>query len=151
MRLSTSSMDGADYDSFQMGIPEAIVHSINQCEPSAHRWLYQNIVLTGGCANIPNFKARVERDVREMAPDHYKVSSSRKSSCALFKRSHSCFFRLLSDFLKILFRMLGWAELLWLRTPCFQVSLSASKSTSRLDIRHVWKNTTCETSFPNRS
>ena len=59
--------------SFQMGIPEAIVHCINQCEPSARRWLYQNIVLTGGCANIPNFRARVERDVRELAPDHYQV------------------------------------------------------------------------------
>ncbi len=60
---------------FQMGIPECIVHVINQCEEETRRWLFQNIVLIGGCSNIPNMRERVERDVRELAPSHYPVRS----------------------------------------------------------------------------
>ena len=56
-----------------MGISEAVEHVINQCPEETHRWLYQNIVLIGGCSNIPNVRERVERDVRELAPAQYKV------------------------------------------------------------------------------
>jgi len=57
----------------QMGIPECIAHVIGQCPEEARRWLYRNIVLVGGCANLRNFRARVERDVRSEAPSHYDV------------------------------------------------------------------------------
>ena len=63
----------SDIGIHQMGIPEAVDHVIKLCPEETHRWLYQNIVLIGGCSNIPNMRERVERDVREMAPAHYKV------------------------------------------------------------------------------
>ena len=58
----------------QMGIPEAIAHSISLCDKSAHPWLYKNIILTGGNCLFPNFRERVERDVRELAPNLMEVS-----------------------------------------------------------------------------
>ena len=52
----------------QMGIAEAIAHSISKCDPSAQPWLYKNIILTGGSCCFPNFKERVETEVRKLAP-----------------------------------------------------------------------------------
>jgi len=57
----------------QAGIPETIVNVIGECPEQAQRWLYRNIVLVGGCTNIPNLRERVEREVRELAPDTFKV------------------------------------------------------------------------------
>jgi len=64
----------ADVGIMQMGIPEAIAYSISKCDKSAHPWLFNNIVLTGGCCLFPNFKDRVEREVRELAPHLMEVS-----------------------------------------------------------------------------
>ena len=47
---------------------------VGECPEQAQRWLYRNIVLVGGCTKIPNFRERVEREVRELAPDTFKVS-----------------------------------------------------------------------------
>ena len=58
----------SDVGIMQMGISEAIAHAISKCDPSAHPWLYKNIILTGGNCGFPNFKERVEREVRELAP-----------------------------------------------------------------------------------
>lgn len=52
----------------EMGIPEAIVHSISACPLETRAHLYNNIVLTGGCAMFPGFRERVEADVRSLAP-----------------------------------------------------------------------------------
>jgi len=63
----------SDVGIIQMGIPEAIAHSISKCDPAAQPWLYKNIVLTGGNACFPNFKQRVENEVRQMAPNLMEV------------------------------------------------------------------------------
>jgi actin-related protein 6 len=60
----------------QTGIPETIVESIQQCDPESQPWLFRNIVLTGGNAAIPNFRERVEREVRALAPDVFDVSKN---------------------------------------------------------------------------
>ncbi len=78
----------SDVGIHQMGIPELIVNAIEQCEEAAHRWLYRNIVLTGGCASIPNFRERVERDIRQLAPAQFEVRHL--TSTALNYRSNVC-------------------------------------------------------------
>lgn len=60
----------------QMGIPEAIVHVIENFPSEVQNHLYQNILLIGGSCNLPNFRERVERDVRTMAPAECDVCIS---------------------------------------------------------------------------
>ncbi len=57
----------------QSGIPEAIVMAVMSCDQAVQPWLFRNIVLTGGNAALTNFKERVEREVRALAPDVYDV------------------------------------------------------------------------------
>ncbi|KDR12327.1 actin-related protein 6 [Zootermopsis nevadensis] len=57
----------------QMGIPEAICHSISVCPAEAQSHLFANILLTGGCTLFPGFRERVEAEVRSRAPDHVDV------------------------------------------------------------------------------
>ena len=52
----------------QMGISEAIVNVIQNFPTEVQSHLYRNILLTGGSCSLPNFKERVEKDVRTMAP-----------------------------------------------------------------------------------
>jgi len=58
----------------QCGIAETIVASVMQCDPEAQPWLFRNIILTGGNACLQNFRERVERDVRALAPDLYDIN-----------------------------------------------------------------------------
>lgn len=58
----------------QMGIPEAILHSINSCPPEHMENLLENIVLYGGNAMFPGFKDRVYKEVRSLALDHFDVN-----------------------------------------------------------------------------
>lgn len=57
----------------QMGIAEAIVHSICSTPSEMHHHLYSNIILTGGNFLFPGFKSRVQSDVRKLSPDLYGV------------------------------------------------------------------------------
>ncbi|CAH0387288.1 unnamed protein product [Bemisia tabaci] len=57
----------------QMGIPEAIVRVIKSCPEETQPHLFNNILITGGCAAFPGFKTRVYNDVRSMAPYNCKV------------------------------------------------------------------------------
>ena len=67
----------------QCGIAETIVASVMQCDPEAQPWLFRNIILTGGNACLQNFRERVERDVRALAPDLYDVSDSKFVTCLI--------------------------------------------------------------------
>ena len=58
----------------QMGIPEAVAHSISLTPTPMHPHLYANIIVTGGNALFPGFEARVTTEVRKMAPDDYEVN-----------------------------------------------------------------------------
>lgn len=63
----------SDVGIYQTGIAETIIAAVSECSADAQPWLYQNIVLTGGNACLPNFKERVEKEVRALAPDAYDV------------------------------------------------------------------------------
>ena len=58
----------------QAAIPQRNANVAGESPEQAQRWLYRNIVLVGGCSRIPNFRERVEREVRELAPDAFKAS-----------------------------------------------------------------------------
>lgn len=58
----------------QMGVAEAIVHSVSCTPPEMHPHLYSNIVLTGGNCLFPGFKQRVESDVRKLSPDLFPLN-----------------------------------------------------------------------------
>ena len=57
----------------QMGVGEAVVESVSQCEDRAQAWLYRNIVVTGGSTMFPGFKQRLETEVRRLAPAEMEV------------------------------------------------------------------------------
>lgn len=57
----------------QMGLAEAIIHSVSSTPAEMHPHLYSNIVLTGGNCLFPGFRQRVEIDVRKLAPDMFPV------------------------------------------------------------------------------
>jgi len=57
----------------QMGLPEAVVQSINSCEVSAQPWLYNNILLTGGNSAFPGMAERLQMEVRKLAPCDVQV------------------------------------------------------------------------------
>lgn len=58
----------------QIGIPEAIVQSINMCPVETRPHLYNNIVVTGGSGCFPGFQERLTNEVRALAPDEYDVT-----------------------------------------------------------------------------
>uniref|UniRef100_A0A8D3D7L3 Actin-related protein 6 n=1 Tax=Scophthalmus maximus TaxID=52904 RepID=A0A8D3D7L3_SCOMX len=58
----------------EMGIPEAIVHSIQSLPEEMQPHFYQNIVLTGGNSLFPGFRQRLETELRSLAPAHLPVS-----------------------------------------------------------------------------
>lgn len=58
----------------QMGIPEAIVHSINMCAEETRPHLFNNIIVTGGNGCLPGFEERLAKEVRALAPDEFDVS-----------------------------------------------------------------------------
>lgn len=64
-------MHPSDIGLDQAGIPEAIVQSVNACDPSIQGLLYANIVLVGGNANIPGYMERIKRDLRQLVDSDF--------------------------------------------------------------------------------
>ncbi|CAH4029494.1 unnamed protein product [Pieris brassicae] len=60
----------------QMGIPEAIINSIDSCPEGNKESLLENIILYGGNALFPGFRDRVFNEVRALALDHFDVNVS---------------------------------------------------------------------------
>jgi actin-related protein 6 len=58
----------------QAGVAEAIVQSIQSCHPDLHGMLYSNIIITGGNTLFPNYKERLERELRAMVPAEYELN-----------------------------------------------------------------------------
>uniref|UniRef100_A0A7M4FQW9 Actin related protein 6 n=1 Tax=Crocodylus porosus TaxID=8502 RepID=A0A7M4FQW9_CROPO len=58
----------------EMGIPEAIVYSIQNLPEEMQPHFFKNIVLTGGNTLIPGFRDRVYSEVRCLTPTDYDVS-----------------------------------------------------------------------------
>lgn len=55
------------------GVVEAIVESINACDPIYRAAMYNNVLLVGGNATIPGYRERVESELRKLAPTNYPV------------------------------------------------------------------------------
>ena len=74
--LIVQNQDGPQFRMllWQCGLAEAVVHAISKCSSDARPWLYRNIVLTGGSANFRNFRERMEKEIRLLAPEKYDVS-----------------------------------------------------------------------------
>ncbi|XP_045195370.2 actin-related protein 6-like [Mercenaria mercenaria] len=65
----------------EMGIAEALIHSVGSTEPEEmHPHLYSNILTTGGNCLIPGFQERFHMDVRSQAPDEYGISITSPSN-----------------------------------------------------------------------
>jgi actin-related protein 6 len=63
----------SDIEMKQLGLAQAIVQSIEACDEVYRAAMYHNIILTGGNANIPNLKERLEVELRSMAPIQYSI------------------------------------------------------------------------------
>ncbi|XP_056162240.1 actin-related protein 6 [Syzygium oleosum] len=63
----------ADLGMNQAGLAECIVRAISSCHPHLHPVLYESIILTGGSTLFPRFAARLEKELRPLVPDYYKV------------------------------------------------------------------------------
>lgn len=57
----------------QMGIPEAIIDCLKDCDKETWPHLLSNIVLTGGNAKFPGFRDRIFKEVRSLAPQELCV------------------------------------------------------------------------------
>lgn len=57
-----------------MGIPEAVINSVQSCPEKTIEHLLSNIVVCGGSALFPGMEERLQKDIRALAPDIYKVS-----------------------------------------------------------------------------
>lgn len=58
----------------QMGISEAVINAISSCPEETRPHLYANIVVVGGTAKFPGMRARLQKDIRSMAPEWYNVN-----------------------------------------------------------------------------
>ncbi|KAI8801486.1 actin-like protein ARP6 [Cladochytrium replicatum] len=58
----------------QGGIAEAIADSISLCPDDVQEILYANIIVVGGNALFPGFKARLESELRNLAPIEYDIN-----------------------------------------------------------------------------
>jgi len=67
--LFRPSMIGID----QAGIAESIYNSVEELPEHIRPSLYNNILLTGGNCLFPNFKERLENELRSMVKDDYPI------------------------------------------------------------------------------
>lgn len=63
----------SDIGIHQMGIAEATIEAINASPEETRPHLYANIIVVGGCAKFSGIKSRLQRDIRSMAPELFKV------------------------------------------------------------------------------
>lgn len=58
----------------QAGLVESIAASVALCPAWMQGLMYDNIVLVGGNARLPNFQTRVERELRGLVPQEFKIT-----------------------------------------------------------------------------
>lgn len=63
----------ADLGMNQAGLAECIVRAVNSCHPDLHPLLYESIILTGGSTLFPRIAQRLEKELRPLVPDDYRV------------------------------------------------------------------------------
>lgn len=60
----------------QMGISEAVIDAVNACPEETRPHLFANIIVIGGSAKFPGLQSRLQKEIRSMAPDWFKVNVS---------------------------------------------------------------------------
>lgn len=58
----------------QAGAAETVANALVACHPVLRPLLAQNVLLCGGTAMCPGFKARLERDLRPLVDTHYDLA-----------------------------------------------------------------------------
>jgi hypothetical protein len=58
----------------QAGLCESIVAAVEACPTWMHGLMYENVMLVGGNVRLPNFAARIEKDLRPLVPIEYKIA-----------------------------------------------------------------------------
>ena len=58
----------------QMGLVEAIVAATQACPLWMQPLMYDNILLVGGNAKLPNFQTRIERELRPLVNAEFKIN-----------------------------------------------------------------------------
>ncbi|XP_055701592.1 actin-related protein 6 [Phlebotomus papatasi] len=58
----------------QMGVPEAVMDALTVCPPETLEHLLGNIVVCGGSAQYPGMETRLQREIRALAPEEYRVN-----------------------------------------------------------------------------
>lgn len=66
----------SDIGIYQMGIAEATVDAINACPEETRPHLFANIHVVGGCAKFKGLVARLQKDIRSMAPEWFEVETT---------------------------------------------------------------------------
>ncbi|KAM9995509.1 hypothetical protein ACTFIY_001675 [Dictyostelium cf. discoideum] len=67
--LFQPSLLGMDYD----GIHETIYNSIMKCDVDIHKYLYDNVVLSGGTTMFPGIADRMNKELYALAPSTMKI------------------------------------------------------------------------------
>ncbi|KAJ0961349.1 hypothetical protein J5N97_000556 [Dioscorea zingiberensis] len=57
----------------QAGLAECIVRAVQSCHPHLRPLLFESIILTGGSTLFPQFRERLERELRPLVRDDYKL------------------------------------------------------------------------------
>ncbi|XP_028236707.1 actin-related protein 6-like [Glycine soja] len=63
----------ADLGLSQVELVECIVRVVNVCHPHLHPVLYESIILTGESTLFPQFVERLEKELRPLVPNDYRV------------------------------------------------------------------------------
>lgn len=63
----------ADLGMNQAGLAECVVRAVHACHPHLHPVLFESIILTGGSTLFPRFAERLEKDLRPLVRDDYRV------------------------------------------------------------------------------
>lgn len=66
----------ADLGMNQAGLAECIIKAVDACHPYLHPVLFESIILTGGSTLFPRFAERLERELRPLVRDDYRVRIS---------------------------------------------------------------------------
>lgn len=55
------------------GVADAVASAISECPAALQPFLWSNILCVGGNACLPNFRERLEHELRAIAPEHCEV------------------------------------------------------------------------------
>jgi actin-related protein 6 len=79
----------SDVGLLQGGLHELILEAVAATDPALHPLLFGNIVLTGGCAKLPNLCGRLSAELRPLVPAHLALRITIANSSPPSLSAHS--------------------------------------------------------------